>query len=230
MTESEWLACADPKSMLEFLCGKASDRRLRLFACECCRRIWQLFPEQRCRRAVKIAEAFAEGKGGIRLLRRVESVGEYYYDHRVDVPEERLGYHAGGAIFQLGQERLAADMVADATSGGVACSTLDAGGDRSAADAAKHGESTAQCHLLRDIFGNPFRPVSADPAWLSWKDGTIPRLAQAIYDGRAFDRLPLLANALEEAGCDNADILNHLRGPGQHVRGCWSLDLILGKE
>jgi hypothetical protein len=84
--------------------------------------------------------------------------------------------------------------------------------------------------LLRDIFGNPFRPVSADPAWLTWKDGTVPRLAQAIYYGRAFDRLPLLANALEEAGCDNADILNHLRGPGPHARGCWPLDLILGKE
>jgi hypothetical protein len=84
--------------------------------------------------------------------------------------------------------------------------------------------------LLRDIFGNPFRPVPADPNWLSWNDGTIPELAQAVYDDRAFDRLPVLADALEEAGCVNADMLAHCRGPGPHVRGCWVVDLLLGKS
>jgi hypothetical protein len=88
-------------------------------------------------------------------------------------------------------------------------------------------ERQAQAELLRCIVGNPFRPIRPDPAWQTPNAMT---LAQAIYDERTFDRLSLLANALEEAGCDNADILNHLRGPGPHVRGCWSLDLILGKE
>jgi hypothetical protein len=203
---------------------------LRLFACECCRRIWHLLPDQRCRRAVQIAETFAEGKGGTRLLRRVEGAGEYYYDNQEDVPEERLGYHAGGVIFQLGQERLAAGVVADATSDAVACSTLDAGGDRSAADAAKHAESIAQCHLLRDIFGDFFRSVFVAPAWLSWNGGTIAKLAQALYEDRAFHRLPVLADALNEAGCTDADILGHCRQPGPHVRGCWVVDLLLGKE
>jgi hypothetical protein len=87
-----------------------------------------------------------------------------------------------------------------------------------------------QAKLVRDIFSNPFRPPSLDPSWLSWNDGTIPKLAQAIYDDRAFDRLPILADALEEAGCTNADILNHCRQPGEHVRGCWVVDLLLGKS
>jgi hypothetical protein len=86
-----------------------------------------------------------------------------------------------------------------------------------------------QTAILRDIFGNPFRPVSITPAWLMRNDGTAPKLAQAIYDERAFDRLPILADVLEEAGCTNADILNHCRQPSEHVRGCWVIDLILGK-
>ncbi|MBL8798455.1 MAG: hypothetical protein JNM56_31460 [Planctomycetia bacterium] len=84
-----------------------------------------------------------------------------------------------------------------------------------------------QLRLLRDIFGNPFRPVAVEPTWLT---STVASLAQAIYDERAFDRLPILADALEDAGCDNADILNHCRQPGEHVRGCWCVDLVLGKS
>jgi hypothetical protein len=96
--------------------------------------------------------------------------------------------------------------------------------------AAYNAESAAQTALVRDLFGNPFRHVPLDPAWLAWQDRTILKLAQAVYEERAFDRLPVLADALEEAGCTNADILNHLRGPGHHVSGCWVLDLLLGKE
>jgi hypothetical protein len=85
--------------------------------------------------------------------------------------------------------------------------------------------------LLHDVIGNPFRPApSVDPAWLTWNGGTVPRLAQAIYDERAFDRLPVLADALEDAGCTDADLLGHLRRPWFHVRGCWAVDLLLGKE
>ena len=92
-------------------------------------------------------------------------------------------------------------------------------------------ERNMQCSLLRDIFGNPFRPPPAMAfSWLSWNDDTILKLAQAIYDDRVFDRLPILADALEEAGCTNADILNHCRQPGEHVRGCWVVDLLLGKS
>jgi hypothetical protein len=86
------------------------------------------------------------------------------------------------------------------------------------------------CALLRDIFGLlPYRPVALDRTWLTWRDGTISKLAQAIYDERAFDRLPILADALVDAGCTDEAILGHCRGPGPHIRGCWVVDLLLGK-
>jgi hypothetical protein len=85
--------------------------------------------------------------------------------------------------------------------------------------------------LLRDIIGPlPFRLVVIDPAWLVWNDAIVKRMVEDIYEERAFDRLPLLANAMEEAGCGNDDILSHLRSGGLHVRGCWVVDLILGKS
>jgi hypothetical protein len=87
----------------------------------------------------------------------------------------------------------------------------------------------AKCDLVREVFGNPFRPVAVEQCWLTWREGTIPKVAQAIYDERAFDRLPILADALEDAGCENVEILNHCREPGEHVRGCWMVDLLLGK-
>jgi hypothetical protein len=99
------------------------------------------------------------------------------------------------------------------------------------APATLRAEQERQANFVRDVFGPLlFRTVPVDPLWLAWNDGTVVRLAQAIYDERAFDRLPVLADALEEAGCDNADILVHCRWPGEHVRGCWPVDLILGKE
>jgi len=81
--------------------------------------------------------------------------------------------------------------------------------------------------ILRCIFGNPFRPVAFDTRW---RTKTVVALANDIYEGRAFDRLPILADALEATGCDNPDVLNHCRGPGPHARGCWVVDLVLGKE
>jgi hypothetical protein len=91
-------------------------------------------------------------------------------------------------------------------------------------------ELVKQADLLRDIFGNPFRPVSIDPAWLTWNNATVVKLAEVIYAERRFADLPILADALEEAGCDNADILSHCREASEHVRGCWVVDLLLGKK
>jgi hypothetical protein len=97
---------------------------------------------------------------------------------------------------------------------------------------AQAAESKSQCSLLRDIFGNPFHPrPTIDPSWLAWDGGTVKKLAQAVYDERAFERMPVLGDALEEAGCDSEDILSHCRQQGSvHVRGCWAIDLILGKS
>src|SRR5262249_5023998 len=88
-------------------------------------------------------------------------------------------------------------------------------------------ETSIQCRLLRAVFGNPFRPVSLDPSWLTLN---VVAIAQTIYDDRNFSDFPILGEALEDAGCQDEQILNHCRKPGEHVLGCWVLDLVLGKE
>jgi hypothetical protein len=96
--------------------------------------------------------------------------------------------------------------------------------------AAISGEESAQSELLRDIIGNPFRPVALDPAWLTRHDGLVVSMAQKMYDSRDFSDMPVLADALEEAGCANQDSLNHCRSGGEHIRGCWVVDALLGKS
>jgi hypothetical protein len=90
-------------------------------------------------------------------------------------------------------------------------------------------EQAVQARLLRDLFGDQFRPASVDPGWVAWNSDTIPKLALAIYDERRFADLPILADALEDAGCTDREILAHCRSQGPHVRGCWVVDLLLGK-
>ena len=94
-------------------------------------------------------------------------------------------------------------------------------------DGTRSQERFYQCNLLRDIFGNPFQPITLDPVCVT---STVQQLANSIYQDRAFDRMPILGDALEEAGCDNAAILEHCPSGNEHVRGCWVLDLVLGKE
>ncbi len=91
-------------------------------------------------------------------------------------------------------------------------------------------ELAVQAKFARDIFGNPFRPAKIDPDWLAWNRGTVVNLATTIYEDRRWELMPILGDALEDAMCDNADMLEHCRGPGPHVRGCWVVDLILGKS
>ena len=83
-------------------------------------------------------------------------------------------------------------------------------------------------NLVRDVFGNPFRAVAIEPEWLTLADRMVPKLTTAIYEDRAFERMPILGDALEEAGGTNQDILEHCHLPGQHVKGCWIVDLVRG--
>jgi len=94
---------------------------------------------------------------------------------------------------------------------------------------AEDSENRVQCDLLRCIIGNPFRPATVDSSWLEFQANTIPNLARSIYHDRAFAYLPILADALEDAGCNDSNILDHCRQPGEHFRGCWVVDLLLGK-
>jgi hypothetical protein len=240
MTEAEWLACEHPRFMLEYLRGRGSGRKLRLFACACCRRIWQLLADKRFRQAVKVAELYADGQA-----RKAELVAarDEAAVAALKEAEQRAARGEFPAHYAQGQASLHPALCV-ARPGPRTSRLFEWTADRAAATVAKAAgywgritfypgwgdEMAAQISLLREVFGNPFRPVTLDPAWLSWKDATVVKLAQAVYDERAFDRMPVLADALEDAGCDNTDILDHCRGPATHVRGCWVVDLILGKE
>jgi hypothetical protein len=87
-------------------------------------------------------------------------------------------------------------------------------------------DEALQCSLVRDIFGNPFRPATLAPSWLT---STVTALARQMYDSRDFSPMPILADALQDASCDSEDVLAHCRNSGPHARGCWVVDLVLGK-
>jgi hypothetical protein len=208
MTEADWLACPDPQPMLEFLRDRASDRKLRLFAVACCRRMWHSLKDERSRAAVEVAERYADGLAT-----------EKERDEAADCADaaNRFTYLAAPAVSAIRHDAV---LAAAGASELTAAHAVDA-------DAASGAELAAHATMLRDIFGNPFRRVGLDRAWLA---PNVTALAATIYGERAFDRLPILADALDKAGCDNADILNHCRREGIHARGCWVVDLILGKE
>src|SRR5262245_34073823 len=204
MTEQEWQTAAEPHAMLAFLhrSGRTSGRKLRLFAVACSRRIWPWI-NALGRQAVDVAEAFADGLVGPEELRAAR------------LACQGAGGQAAWYAAATNPESAARNAARSAQAG---AATLGS----------ESSELLAQAALVREIFGlQPFRPLSVDSSWLT---PMVVNLGQTIYDDRAFDRLPRLADALEEADCGNAAILTHCRGPGPHVRGCWALDLILGRE
>jgi hypothetical protein len=222
VTESEWLACTDPTPMLDFLRGKASDRKLRLFACACCRRFWHLLVDSRSQQAVEMSERFADALAGPGELTSAWEEARSAGDAVARQIDPGTSFDAARAVRLvcasplLAVEQLALEGVALACAGqGLSATT---------------GECQAQTDLLRCLFGNPFRPVTLDAIWRRWHGGLLVSMAGRIYDARDFTDMTVLADALEEAGCTDSDILNHCRRPGVHTRGCWVLDLLLGKE
>jgi ssDNA-binding Zn-finger/Zn-ribbon topoisomerase 1 len=241
VNEQEWLAGTNPLSMLQFLLGKARDRKLRLFAVACCRRIWTLLPDETGKRLVDLAERVAERKVTPGALREgMRLAGDPTGDPAAaalascmpTAPQCQCG---ASLILRRGSRRSFYGC-----SNYPLCRNTQAywNGLAGAAEGAAlatgvpdpWAEYSMQARLLRDIFRNPFRPFPGiHPSWQTWQNSTIPALAQSLYDDRAFDRLPVLADALEEAGCQDAEILTHCRQPGVHARGCWVVDLLLGK-
>jgi hypothetical protein len=216
--------------MLEFVRGKISDRKLRLFAAACCRRIWPLLVDARSRNAVEAAERCAEGRVAEEeweILRR-EAVAAFQAAITPACQNANAPRTAGCA----GARAALLSLWADAweAAGGAAYQAANAARRAPDADfsAAYTEAGFAQAGLFRDVVGNPFHLVSLDPSWLTWNDGTVPRIAQAIYNDRSFHLMPIMADALEDAGCMDGGILVHCRAPRDHVRGCWVLDLLLG--
>jgi hypothetical protein len=210
LTETWWRNFTHP-SMVLWRLQPGSARKLRLFACACGRHVWHLLEDERSRQAIEAAEAWADGllsAGELRQRRLAAEAAEQ------DVRRRRRSYKftfaARVAILAAWRSK---ELVPQA-----AYNVLWVDG----------AATPHLCDLLRDIF-NPCRRTPIDPAWLTWNDGTVKKIAQAIYDERRFADLPILADALEDAGCAHAEILAHCRGSRPHVRGCWVVDLLLGK-
>jgi hypothetical protein len=207
-------------------------RKLRLFAVACCRRVWGLLEED-SRDAVLAAEQVAEGRGQKESPKAREALKAA--EAKAALVARRLGKPKGARAAEAAAATAAAEAVrSDAGHGAMFAAKAAA-----TARALSRGEQPAAeekflVDLLVDIHGNPLRPVAFDPGW---RTGQVEGLARSAYEERSLPggeldvaRLAVLADALVDAGCNNWDILSHLRGPGPHVRGCWALDLVLARE
>jgi hypothetical protein len=248
MTERKWLTSSEPVPMLDFLGRKVGDRKPRLFACACCRDVWEWVADERSRRAVEVGETWADGTAkpaAVEAARKAAAAADRAADNRAravpaDARAERwkawvdcaAAYAATRAVARprgsVEEASISAIEVAQAAAGWAAALA----GKRKATvnRAGKDGQGAArarQASLLRCIVGNPFRPVALDP---SWRTSTVVALAEGIYADSAFDRLPVLADALQDAGCDNEQVSSHCRSGGPHARGCWVVDLLLRKK
>jgi hypothetical protein len=250
MTEAEWLASTNLENLLPHLAKTASERKLRLWACACCRRIWHLIADERSRRAVEVAEQLADnpthpfdedeiyggawqaaeeardfGERSVPDEACVDGHTEWEYALNVAAAAEACHGTLGDSLRNETNLRMFAvniiRAVGHATDPLVVWSVFWRKGTPPVV------EKSAQIGLLHDIIGNPFRPIIFSP---EWRTDTAIALAQTMYESRDFGAMPILADALQDAGCDNDDILSHCRGEGPHVRGCWVVDLLLGKE
>jgi hypothetical protein len=234
MIEAEWLTTNLPLYMLRqhpATWTTWKTRQVRLFWCACLRRCWN-HVDPFVTRLVGLVEDDPWGEGR-ELSAELEGVRE-----QLRGDEHQLGgryhhdYWALGVFIDPPPESLLAlvswTAARVAESAGLA-SGLQPGSSawRRRCDDAETAEKQWQCWLIREVFGNPFQPVRAKPEWLT---SDVLLLARGIYEEKAFDRMPILADALQDAGCDNVNVLDHCREPREHVRGCWVVDLLLGKD
>jgi hypothetical protein len=235
MTLAEWLACDDPEWMLRRLEGKLSERTLRLFAAACCRRIRHLMDDPRSEAAIEVGERLADGlvsapeqeaaKAAAQAVCRDYACTRDYYTPAVHAA--RAAYHV------VSSSRLSVRMCASAAVEAVTYTgqPIQTGAPLRRSSFPPSAEPAAQCALLRDLSGRLRRPhVRLAEAVLGWGGGAARKVAEGIYRDRTQDDLFALADALEEGGCDDQDLLGHLRSEGPHVRGCWVVDTVLGKE
>jgi hypothetical protein len=245
MAQAGWATCWDPRVLLAALRGRASDRKLRLFACACVRRIWHLLGDPRSRAAVEIVERHTDGKAGARELTAAWAAAA------TAAGDDRGGTAARNAAANAAMAaESAAGTDAWAVARDVSCWTVLATAWNAIADVpvgrqdASCGDGRVriaaeknQCRLLRDLFGDARDRIITDPTWLHWNDCTVVRLALAAYEHREMPsglldnvRLAILADALEDAGCADRVLLAHLREDAEHVRGCHVLDALLARS
>ncbi|HEV3437459.1 MAG TPA: hypothetical protein VG122_08870 [Gemmata sp.] len=210
MTEAEWLRGTQPRRMLDHLQRRMLDhlqkqlfvngksRKMRLFCAASCRSFWDHLADIRSREAVIKLEEAADGK-----ITNVELLSAEYEAENVRHLSP-FGHAAWAAVVGIPYNVIHSLLKEN-----------------------RKKDRSKQAMLLQEVFGNPFRPITLNPTWLT---SNVFALAQQMYDSRDFSAMPILADAIQDAGCDNEDILNHCREPGEHVRGCWCVDLILGRQ
>jgi hypothetical protein len=256
MTEAKWLTTDKPMYLLRILAERSGQppdgslesvpidyRKLLLCRVAICRLIEGDFHDPRCLRAVEAGEARADGLVDAETFTRAVDGAREALEEALNRWFDEGEVHALRAVAELDRPDLY--IITRGTVESVVEKHVRADINRLPPDREKYsdplhpGRSYEQIRaaawltcsdLVREICGNPFRPSTIDPTWLTWNDATIPTLARSIYQEKAFDRLPILADALEEAGCADADLLAHCRVESGHVRGCWALDALLDRR
>jgi hypothetical protein len=243
MTEGEWLSGCDPDDLLQVVMrGPAWERRKQsLLGVAACRRVWPLLREPLVQDAVDLLEGLADDRAAAHV---VKEMAKRLLELNVDEDMRRRRFHrdpafglevdlATSALECPGQIGLVLRRCVEAVGKAAFQENRDesARNSRPAASAmelARFDEQAAQCDLVRDLFGNPFRPVAFAAAWRS---ADAVAVARSIYDERGFEpaRMSVLADALADAGCDAAAVLDHCRGHSPHVRGCWVVDAVLDR-
>jgi hypothetical protein len=224
---------------------QCSQRKLWLFGVACCRNIWHLLPDERYRHAVEVAARLADGAAS--AAEQADALAALEEEEEYPSQAEFAAYFLVRGSFSLDDEFAESGSVE--VKGEQWASAIAQHASAAASEAVRESylqqpppaavrlhdsisqhEQIRQARLLREIVGYPFAPpCTFDAAWLSCNSGAVSKLSQMIYDERTLDRMPVLADALEDAGCADQDILAHCRSSGEHVRGCWVVDLILGK-
>jgi hypothetical protein len=243
MSEDDWNRCTNPQKMLAFLRGnrKASGWKLRLFGVICCQRVCGSLTAE-ARALFEVARRVAEGTADERERRmcRVAAMGagrpsDPQISHALGLVKSAASCALARRPWEAAREAASTSLVAAVNLAWIRDEVL--GGNApdkwmTNLEARRAREREQQATLLRELFGPlPFCPVAVPDAWVAWNGGTVRRLAESIYERRAFGEMGVLADVLEEAGCHDAAILGHCRTPGQvHARGCWVLDLVLQKE
>jgi hypothetical protein len=231
MTEAQWLTSSSPWELVYWMIGVqraavTTDERFRRFGIACCRRLAGALAPGHISALDQLDQYIDAGSpsGGLRLPRKLCRTVPLA---PVTTPPSAAS-HAVRAVEQCLKSKCSQAAMASEDAARAMNETravVGSGGGRKRRK--ENPELAVQAALIRDIFANPFRPVAFSP---EWRTNTAVSLARQMYESRDFSAMPILADALQDAGCDNEDVLNHCRHPGVHVRGCWCVDLLLGKE
>jgi hypothetical protein len=222
MQEADWIGSHNPVSMLEYVHDRVSDRKLRLFACACCRMIWDLMTDQRCRLAVEMAEEYVDGKVSKEDLLATAKAA---YLGDLNQPSN--------AASTCASPRLSGSTAAWLVSQIAAMAAAQASASEDFSDKWTDAHNSlaapilaAEANILRDIVGNPFGRTRFDPQWIT---PSVLSLAKTVYDERDFSRMAELGETLQQSGCGDAEVLVHCSSNLEHARGCWVVDGLLGK-